>query len=224
MLGGRSARRGADRTPLVPHARQMVSFGQDVRLEGLQTRVGMARVKALPRLRCSDEALMPLVGFTAQQVRQGRCPRGATRRQGERLPGPICPATLANTLVKWHVLDLEVVCHGRLRAVAKAGGFGAQVTGLAEGSERETTAQAPGWGQVPRPVRRLETRGWRHEIAVTVYGGTVFLLLEVAPKMPLAVPVGQMQAHEVLGTRALVTQARLHGLGAAKVEILAKRA
>jgi hypothetical protein len=60
----------------------------------------MERINALPRLLFSDEALMQLVGFNAQQIRQGICQRGATRRQGERLPGPICPATLANNIVK----------------------------------------------------------------------------------------------------------------------------
>jgi hypothetical protein len=35
---------------------------------------------------------MQLVGFNAQQVRQGVCRRGAAKRQRDRSPGPICPA------------------------------------------------------------------------------------------------------------------------------------
>jgi hypothetical protein len=80
--------------------RQMVPFVQYVLLYGVKTLCGMESINALPSLLFSDEALMRLVGFNAQQVRQGICQRGATTRQGERLPGPICPDTLANNIVK----------------------------------------------------------------------------------------------------------------------------
>lgn len=36
-------------------------------------------MKALPLLLLSDEALMQLMGFNAQEVRQGICQRGATQ-------------------------------------------------------------------------------------------------------------------------------------------------
>jgi hypothetical protein len=85
----------------------------------VKTLFGIERLKALPRWRVRDEAIMPLVGFNAQQVRQGLGQRGATKRQGERLPGPICPDTLAKNIVKWHVRDLEAVCNGAIRARAK---------------------------------------------------------------------------------------------------------
>src|SRR6266850_5657317 len=113
--------------------REMVPFVQYVLLYGLKTLFGIESINALPSLLFSDEALMQLVGFNAQQVRQGSCQRGATKRQGERAPGPICPDTLAKNIVKWNVRDLELVCNGALRALAKAGVFGKQVTGMADG-------------------------------------------------------------------------------------------
>jgi hypothetical protein len=63
----------------------------------------------------SDEALMQLVGFNAQQVRQGVCRRGTAKRQRARSPGPICPDTLANNMVKCNLRDLEAVFNGRRR-------------------------------------------------------------------------------------------------------------
>ena len=119
--------------------REMRAFVQDVLLSGVQTLCGIESSKALPSLRLSDEALMPLVGFHAPQVRQGLCQRGATTRQGERPPGPLCPATLAKNLVQWNVRDLEAVCTGRMRALAQAGVFGAPVTGMADGTDLDTT-------------------------------------------------------------------------------------
>src|SRR5512132_2672284 len=48
--------------------REMVPFVQYVLLYGVKTLCGMASMNALPNVLFSDEALMQLVGFNAQQV------------------------------------------------------------------------------------------------------------------------------------------------------------
>lgn len=197
--------------------REMVPFVQYVLLYGMKTLFGIESINALPRLLFSDDALMQLVGFNAQQVRQGICRRGATKRQGERAPGPICPDTLAKSIVKWNLRDLEMVFNGAIRALAKAGVFGAKVTGIADGTDLETTERYTGRGQVTRTVRLEDARGQVHEIEVTVYGWKVFLLIDAATKIPLAVKVGQIQEHEALWARALVTQARMNVAGYARL-------
>ena len=197
--------------------REMVPFVQYVLLYGVKTLFGIESINALPSLLFSDEALMQLVGFNAQQVRQGLCQRGATTRQGERLPGPICPDTLAKNITKWNLRDLEAVFNGAIRALAKAGVFGKQVTGIADGTDLETTERYTGRGQVTRIVRIEDKRGKVHVIEVSVYGWKVLLLIDAATKIPLAVKVGPIQEHEALWTRALVTQARLNLQGEARL-------
>lgn len=197
--------------------REMLPFVQYVLLYGMKTLFGIESINALPSLLFSDEALMQLVGFNAQQVRQGICQRGATKRQGERAPGPICPDTLAKNIVKWNLRDLELVFNGAIRALAKAGVFGAKVTGIADGTDLETTARYTGCGHVTRKVRIEDKRGKVHEIEVTVYGWKVLLLIDAVTKIPLAVKVGQIQEHEALWARALVTQARMNLAGDARL-------
>lgn len=197
--------------------REMVPFVQYVLLYGVKTWFGMKSINALPRLLFSDAALMQLVGFNAQQVRQGICQRGATKRQGERLPGPICPDTLAQNITKWNLRHLEATFNGAIRALAQAGVFGKQVTGIVDGTDLETTERYAGCGQVTRIVQIEDKRGKVHAIEVTVYGWKVFLLIDAATKIPLAVKVGQIQEHEALWTRALVTQARLNLQGEARL-------
>jgi hypothetical protein len=101
--------------------------------------------------------------------------------------------------------------------LATARVFGAKVSGMADGTDLETTEHDTGRGQVTRPVRSEDTRGRMHAIEVTVDGWNVFLLIEAVTKMPLAVNVGQMQAHGARWTRALVTQARLNLQGDARL-------
>jgi hypothetical protein len=125
-------------------------------------------MNALPPLLFSDEALMRLVGVNAQQVRQGVCQRGAAPRQGPRPTGPICPDTLADNLVQLNVLDLEALFNGVIRALARAGVFAAQLTGIVDATDLETTAQDEGCGQVTRKRKLTDKRGKVHEIEVTV--------------------------------------------------------
>jgi hypothetical protein len=148
--------------------REMLPCVQYVLHYSLKTLFEIDSMKALAVLLFSDEALMQLVGFKALHVRQGICQRGATTRQGARTPGPICPATLAEHIVRQNVWDLEAVFHGSLRALAKAGGFGAKVTGLADGIDLETTERYTGCGQVTCQVRIEDKRGRVHDIEVTV--------------------------------------------------------
>jgi hypothetical protein len=121
--------------------RAMVPFVQYLLLDGLKTLFGVESMHALPAWLLSDEALMRLVGFNATQVREGVCRRSHEKRQGAKAPGPICPDTLAKTSVKLHVRDLEALCNGVIRALAQAGVFRAQVTGIVDGTDLETTAQ-----------------------------------------------------------------------------------
>jgi hypothetical protein len=197
--------------------REMVPFVQYILLYGLKTLFGIERINALPSLLFSDEALMPLVGFNAQQVRDGLCQRGTAKRQGERRPGPICPDTLAKNIVKLNLRDLEGMFNGAIRAVAKAGIFGKQVTGMADGTDLETTERYTGCGQVTRKRRIEDKRGRVHEIEVTVYGWKVLWLIEARTKIPLAVKVGPIDEHETHWTRALVTQARANLAGCARL-------
>jgi len=138
--------------------RTMVPIVQYLLLYGLKTLFGIDSMNALPALLFSDEAIMQLVGFNAQQVRHGVCQRGAAKRQRPRTEGPICPDTLANNIVKLNLRDLEAWYNGTIRALAKVGIFGAKVTGIVDATDLETTAAYEGRGQATRK-RKITDKG-----------------------------------------------------------------
>jgi hypothetical protein len=148
--------------------RAMVPFVQSVLGYRVKTLVGLASRQALPAWRLSADALRRLVGCNAHQVRHGVGQRGAGRRQEPRPTGPLCPEALADHLVKLTRRDLAALFHSAIRALAKAGVWAAQVTGIVDATELETTAQSAGGGQVTRQRRIPATRGQGHAIAVTV--------------------------------------------------------
>jgi hypothetical protein len=116
-------------------------------------------------------------------------------------------------MVQCNLRDLEALFNGVIRALAKAGVFGKRVTGMADGTDLETSERDQGCGQATRKRRLEDKRGKVHEIEVTVYGWKALLLIDAVTKIPLAVNVVQIQEHEALWTRALVTQARAHVAG-----------
>ncbi len=197
--------------------RERLPSGQYVLLYGLKTLFGIERRHALPALLGSDEALRQVVGCNAQQVRDGVCQRGATTRPGERKPGPLCPDTLATQIVRLTWRARAGGFKGAIRARARAGVFGKRVTGMAAGTDLETTERSAGCGHATRKRRIEDTWGRVHELEVTVYGWKVRLVSDAVPKIPLAVKVVKMQEHEALWTRALVTQAHAHLAGAARL-------
>ena len=146
----------------------MVPVVQSVLLYRLKTLWGIESMHALPALLFSDAALMRLVGFNAQQVRQGVCQRGAAQRQGSCTTGPTGPDALADNIVQLNVCDLEALLNSTIRALARAGVCAAQVTGTVDATDLETTAQYEGRGQVTRKQEVTDKRGKVHESEVTV--------------------------------------------------------
>jgi hypothetical protein len=188
--------------------REMVPVVPYLLLDGLNTLCGIERMHALPALLCSDDALRPLVGCNAQQVRQGVCQRGAAKRQQPRPEGLMCPETLAHHIVQRNLRDLAAWFNGPIWALAKAGLVGAKVTGLVEATALETTAAYEGGGHVTRTRQLTAKHGHVREIEVTVCGWQPIVLIDALTKIPLAVKVVPIHAQAGLSMRALVTQAR----------------
>ena len=188
--------------------REMVDFFQYVMLYGMKTLCGIEAMNALPELLFSDEAAMRLAGFNAAQIRDGICQRSHEKRQGEKAPGPICPDTLADNIVKLSLGAMEAFLNGVVQDLAKIGVFPRRVTGILDGTDLETTARYEGCGQATRKRKITDKRGKVREIEVTVYGWKLLVMIEVGTKIPLAAKVVKIQDHEATFTRDLVTQAR----------------
>ena len=125
----------------------------------------------------------------------------------------MCPDALAKPGGQLHLRDLEAWFHGTRRALAQAGVFGAQVTGMVDATDLEPTAAYEGCGQVTRQRKITDTHGHVRELEVTVSGWKPIVLIDARTKIPLAVPVVPIHEPEVLSMRALVTQARTHLAG-----------
>ena len=120
-------------------------------------------------------------------------------------------------MVQLHLRDLAAWCNGTVRALVKAGVFGAQVTGVVDATELATMAADAGCGQVTRQRKLTDNHGKVREIEVTIDGWKPIILIDARTKIPLAVPVVPIHALAVRSMRALVTPARTHLAGCARL-------
>jgi hypothetical protein len=188
--------------------REMVDFFQYVMRYGMKTLFGIEAINALPELLFSDEAAMRLAGFNAVQLRDGICQRSHEKRQGAKAPGPLCPDTLADNIVKLSLQAMEAFLNGVVQDLAQAKVFARQVTGILDGTALETTARYEGCGQATRKRKLTDKRGKVREIEVTVYGWKLLGMIEVRTKIPLAAKGVQIQDHEASFRRELVSPAQ----------------
>ena len=120
--------------------------------------------------------------------------------------------------MKLNLRALEALFNGVIRALAKGGVLATtKVTGIVDATDLETTAQYQGGGHVTRRRKLMDKRGKVHEIEVTVYGWKLIVLLEAQTNIPLAAKVVLIQEHDTRSLRALVTQARTHLAGHARL-------
>jgi hypothetical protein len=86
----------------------------------MKTLCGIEAMHALLDLLFSDEAAMRLAGFNAVQMHDGICQRSHEKRQGDKPPGPICPVSLADNIVKLSLRAMEAFLNGVVQDLAKA--------------------------------------------------------------------------------------------------------
>ena len=158
-----------------------------------------------------------LARWAEAPVRRGEHACPAAPRQGPRTAGPIGPDPWAATIVKRNLHDLEAPCNGVMRALAKPGACAAQGTGSGDAPALGTTAQDEGWGPVTRKRRLTDTRDQVHESEGPVDGWQLIVGIDASAKMPWAGQVVPIQAQAGLSRRALVTQARTHLAGSARL-------
>ena len=154
--------------------REMVPFVQYVLLYGVKTLFGIESMHALPTVLCSDEAFMQLVDFNAQQACQGICQRGRPRGRASGFQGRSARKPWPEHRAMAPAGSGDGVSWGH-SGPGQEGVFGTKVTGIADGTDLETTARDTGGGQVTRKVHIEDKQGADAEIEVGVRLASVSL-------------------------------------------------
>jgi Transposase DDE domain len=179
-----------------------------VLLYGSRILFGIESMNALPVLLFSNVAVMTLIGFNAQVVRQGLTKRGAQQRTGERLYALMDAQTLAATICKSSGQELERLFNGTIHCLARFGLFMAEMMVALDGTKISTTKNFAGCGCLSVSKTKRTRQGLQVEVVELLFGWRLIVLIDLTTLMPIAMKVVQIQEHESPHLIALVKQAQ----------------
>jgi hypothetical protein len=163
----------------------------------------------LPRVLCSNVALMELVGFNARQVEEGLTKRGDAQRQSKKKQGPLSGQSLADNISKLSREQMETLFNRMVQCVVGWGLLDGERIAALDGSKLPTPATYQGCGKL-KQTRSVKVKGQKERATEEyyVYGWKVLVLIDVHTRLPLAMKVVQIQEYEGRWLVPLLEQAQ----------------
>ncbi len=179
-----------------------------VLLYGVRVLFGIGSTNALPQLLFSNVAVMSLIGFTAYQVAHGLSQRSAAARTEASDYVLMDPQTLAETISRASVEELERLFNGTIHCLAAFGVFMAEVMVVVDGTPVVTPATYRGCGCQRKKHTRRNRAGVEVKEVVLVFGWRLIVLVDLVTLIPLALKIVRIQSHEAPYLLELVRQAQ----------------
>ncbi len=179
-----------------------------VLLYGTRLLFGIESSNALPVLLFSNVAVMTLLGFNGMMVSNGLTKRGQSQRTGAREYVLMDPQTLAETICKSSVAELERLFNGTIACLAAFGLFMTEVMVAVDGTKIVTGAEYVGCGCLKTTESKRNEQGIQVKVVEMVYGWRLIALIDLVTLIPLAIRIVQIQDNEAPYLLALVRQAQ----------------
>jgi len=212
---------GNRRDPLLP-------FIQFVLFTIMRCVGGVQSMLATRDVLLTDEALMGLLGFNAEQVRVGNNDRGLSRQtKPVEIRGPFSFETVADNITRIGKDKLVDMFNGVIRCLAAQGMFPKRIHAILDATDDEATPkyQTDDKRPVPRVTRekRPEVRANRHakKIKVTVYGWKVWIVWEPVSRIPLAIAIDGINESDNTHAFEVIQQARKNVEGYCTIDSVA---
>lgn len=177
-------------------------------LYGTRLLFGIHSTNALPDLLFSNVGVMALIGFNARQVASGMTQRGSKARKEDSTYVLMDPQTLADTICKSSLKELEKLFNGTISCLAKYGIFMAEMMVAIDGTQIETTAKFAGCGCQKVTEWKTNRKGIKVEVIKLVNGWRLIALIDLTTLIPIAIKIVQIQQSESPFLVELVKQAQ----------------
>jgi hypothetical protein len=164
-----------------------------VLLYGTRLLFGIESSNALPALLFSNVAVMTLLGFNGMMVLNGLTKRGQSQRTGAREYVLMDPQTLADTICKSSVAELERLFNGTIACLAAFGLFMAEVMVAVDGTKIVTGSEFAGCGCLKSTQTKRNEQGIQVKVVEMVYGWRLIALIDLVTLIPIAIRIVQIQ-------------------------------
>ena len=196
------------------YVRRMITIAKLLLTYQIKILMGISSMNQVPGSLFGDIGLLMMLGFTAEQIKNGHCKRGKGKNNK-----PLHKNTLADALDRFSPAELEGILNAGVKLSAKQG-FIKDTTFLMDGTDLPTTEKCEGAGR-----RTVDKQVWSRKekrlvtISVTTFGFKLMLMRSLESRIIVAAKVTQIQESEKEYTLALVKQAA-ENIGEGKIKLL----
>ena len=196
--------------------RQMAEVSLLILTYQVKVLLGLAGMNCVGQTLFRDLALLKLIGYTTEQLRDGFCRRGKPGKQK-----PLHKNVLADAVEKLTAGEVSYILNESVKRLAAQGLFAESRGHFAlDGSDLETTARFKGCGAKTVTETKWSRKDKRQiQIEKTVHGFKLLALYDVHLRIVVAAKVVNINEHESNFTRDLVRQG-IANLGSGAIQVL----
>lgn len=196
--------------------RQMAEVSLLILTYQVKVLLGLAGMNCVGQTLFRDLALLKLIGYTTEQLRDGFCRRGNPGKQK-----PLHKNVLADAVEKLTADEVSYILNESVKRLAAQGLFAESRGHFAlDGSDLETTVRFKGCGAKTVTETKWSRKDKRQiQIEKTVHGFKLLALYDVHLRIVVAAKVVNINEHESNFTRDLVRQG-IANLGSGAIQVL----
>ncbi|MFH2128652.1 MAG: transposase [Pseudomonadota bacterium] len=189
------------------YTRRMITIAKLLLTYNIKILMGISSMNQVPDMLFGDIGLLMMLGYTAEQIKDGHCQRGQGKKNR-----PLHKDTLADALDRFSPRELEGILNAGVKLLAEQG-FIKDTIFLMDATDIETTEKCQGAGR-----RTMTKEVWSHKLQATVevlettYGFKLHILRSLDSRIIVAAKVTQIQESEKNWTLSLVNQAIKNGV------------
>ncbi|MFA4904815.1 MAG: transposase [Desulfobaccales bacterium] len=200
------------------YVRRMITIAKLLLTYQIKILMGIGSMNQVPQLLFGDIGLLMMLGYTAEQIKNGHCNRGKGKKTG-----PMHKDTLADALDRFSPVEIEHILNSGVKLLAKEG-FIKDSTYLMDATDLPTTEKCLGAGRrtvTKQVVGRDKETGEKRivEVLETTHGFKLHILRGLDSRIVVAAKVTQIQESEKNWTMPLIHQAT-ENLGGRKIRLL----
>jgi hypothetical protein len=198
--------------------RKMIPVVKLLSSYSLKILLGISSMNKLTSELFREVALLQLIGFTAQEIKEGYTVRGRQRKDGSKREGPFHKDTLSDLLSKLKVEEVEYVLNGAVKLLDKRGFFPKVGTYGLDSSDLPTTDKYEGVG-CKKVKRKKRSEGKLIEVEEWILGYKVLIVMEVKEKLVASAKVVRINDHESQYTLEMIEKVE-ENLGKGRIKVL----
>ncbi|MBA3066796.1 transposase [bacterium] len=193
--------------------RKLITIAKLLMTYEVKVLLGIKSMNQVPEMLFGDIGLMMLIGFTAEQLKNGHCKRGKGKANK-----PMHKDTLGDMLGRFAPAEMEKILNDGVKILAKKG-FIEDTDYIIDDSPLETTEKCEGCGKKTVMEKQMTKENGLVEIPVTTYGFKLLAIRGVKSRQIVAAKIIKINDDARKHVLELIEQARKN-IGKDKIKLL----